>query len=105
MAESLVSVLPVASVHQSAVQVQKLWHPLWFALISALGMTLLLNGPFLSSIQAKVPGQFKLQLCLILLLFLLNFLLTVLVSFRVIQKPVMLLVQVLLVITLLPALA
>lgn len=91
MAESLISVLPVAGVNQSAVQLQKLWHPLWFALISALGMTLLLNGPFLSSIQAKVPGQFKLQLCLILLLFLLNFLLTVLVSFRAIQKPVMLL--------------
>jgi len=91
MAESLMSVLPVAGVNQSAVQLQKLWHPLWFALISALGMTLLLNGPFLSSIQAKVPGQFKLQLCLILLLFLLNFLLTVLVSFRAIQKPVMLL--------------
>jgi len=91
MAESWISVLPVAGVNQSAVQLQKLWHPLWFALISALGMTLLLNGPFLSSIQAKVPGQFKLQLCLILLLFLLNFLLTVLVSFRAIQKPVMLL--------------
>lgn len=91
MAESLISALPTASVHQSAVQVQKLWHPLWFALISALGMTLLLNGPFLSSIQAKVPGQFKLQLSLILLLFLLNFLLSVLASFRAIQKPVMLL--------------
>ncbi|WP_233006971.1 phosphoethanolamine transferase [Rheinheimera faecalis] len=91
MAESMISVLPVAGVNQSAVQLQKLWHPLWFALISALGMTLLLNGPFLSSIQAKVPGQFKLQLCLILLLFLLNFLLAVLVSFRRIQKPVMLL--------------
>ncbi|MBP8228397.1 MAG: phosphoethanolamine--lipid A transferase [Pararheinheimera sp.] len=91
MAESLISALPTASVHQSAVQLQKLWHPLWFALISALGMTLLLNGPFLSSIQAKVPGQFKLQLSLILLLFLLNFLLSVLASFRAIQKPVMLL--------------
>lgn len=91
MAESLISALPTARVHQSAVQLQKLWHPLWFALISALGMTLLLNGPFLSSIQAKVPGQFKLQLSLILLLFLLNFLLSVLTSFRAIQKPVMLL--------------
>lgn len=91
MAESLISALPTASVHQSAIQLQKLWHPLWFALISALGMTLLLNGPFLSSIQAKVPGQFKLQLSLILLLFLLNFLLSVLASFRAIQKPVMLL--------------
>lgn len=91
MAESLISALPTASVHQGAVQLQKLWHPLWFALISALGMTLLLNGPFLSSIQAKVPGQFKLQLSLILLLFLLNFLLSVLASFRAIQKPVMLL--------------
>ncbi|KOO57998.1 sulfatase [Rheinheimera sp. KL1] len=87
----MISALPTASVHQSAVQVQKLWHPLWFALISALGMTLLLNGPFLSGIQAKVPGQFKLQLSLILLLFLLSFLLSVLASFRAIQKPVMLL--------------
>ncbi|WP_127022282.1 phosphoethanolamine transferase [Rheinheimera mangrovi] len=87
----VIATLSTVSSSQSSVQLQKLWHPLWFALISALGMTLLLNGPFLSSIQAKVPGQFKLQLCLILLLFLLNFLLAVLVSFSRIQKPVMLL--------------
>ena len=87
----VIATLSQVSTSPSVVQTQKLWHPLWFALISALGMTLLLNGPFLSGIQAKVPGQFQLQLCLILLLFLLNFLLAVLVSFRRIQKPVILL--------------
>ena len=60
---------------------QRLWHPFWFALISALGMTLLLNGPFLSAVQAKVPGQFGLQLNLMAILFLLNVLLLVIFSF------------------------
>lgn len=37
---------------------ERVWHPLWFALISALGMTLLLNGPFLAAVQTKIPGQY-----------------------------------------------
>lgn len=65
---------------------QRLWHPLWFALVSALGMTLLLNGPFLAAIQAKVPGQYGLQINLVAILFLLNLLLLVLFSFRAVQK-------------------
>ena len=48
---------------------QRLWHPFWFALVSALGMTLLLNGPFLGAVQAKVPGQYGLQLNLMAILF------------------------------------
>lgn len=67
-----------------------LWHPFWFALISALGMTLLLNGPFLSAVQSKVPGQFGLQLNLMAILFLLNVLLLVIFSFRRLQKPMLL---------------
>lgn len=67
--------------------VQRLWHPLWFAIVSALGMTLLLNGPFLEAVQAKVPGQYGLQLNLMAILFLLNLLLLVLFSFHRIQKP------------------
>lgn len=70
---------------------QRLWHPLWFALISALGLTLLLNRPFLEAVQAKVPGQFGLQLNLVAILFLLNLLMLVLFSFRRIQKPVVVL--------------
>ncbi len=66
---------------------QRLWHPFWFALISALGMTLLLNGHFLAAVQAKVPGQYGLQLNLVVILFLLNLLLVILLSFRTIQKP------------------
>lgn len=69
---------------------QRLWHPFWFALISALGMTLLLNGPFLAAVQAKVPGQYGLQLDLMAILFLLNLLLMVLFSFRRLQKPMVL---------------
>jgi lipid A ethanolaminephosphotransferase len=69
---------------------QRLWHPFWFALISALGMTLLLNGPFLAAVQAKVPGQYGLQLDLMAILFLLNLLLLVLFSFRRLQKPMVL---------------
>lgn len=69
---------------------QRLWHPFWFALISALGMTLLLNGPFLAAVQAKVPGQYGLQLNLMAILFLLNLLLLVLFSFRRLQKPMVL---------------
>lgn len=70
---------------------QRLWHPFWFALISALGMTLLLNGPFLAAVQAKVPAQYGLQLNLMAILFLLNLLLLVLFSFRRLQKPMALL--------------
>ncbi|MCA1929675.1 phosphoethanolamine transferase [Rheinheimera sp.] len=68
----------------------RLWHPFWFALVSALGMTLLLNGPFLAAVQAKVPGQYGLQLNLMAILFLLNLLLLVLFSFRRLQKPMLL---------------
>jgi lipid A ethanolaminephosphotransferase len=53
-------------------------------------MTLLLNGPFLAAVQAKVPGQYGLQLDLMAILFLLNLLLLVLFSFRRLQKPMVL---------------
>jgi lipid A ethanolaminephosphotransferase len=69
---------------------QRLWHPLWFAFISAIGLTLLLNGHFLQAVQAKVPGQYGLQLNLVAILFLLNLLLVVLFSFRRLQKPAVL---------------
>ncbi|MBU2280190.1 MAG: phosphoethanolamine--lipid A transferase [Gammaproteobacteria bacterium] len=69
---------------------QRLWHPLWFAFISAIGLTLLLNGHFLQAVQAKVPGQYGLQLNLVAILFLLNLLLVVLFSFRSLQKPAVL---------------
>jgi lipid A ethanolaminephosphotransferase len=69
---------------------QRLWHPLWFAFISAIGLTLLLNGHFLQAVQAKVPGQYGLQLNLVAILFLLNLLLVVLFSFRRLQKTAVL---------------
>lgn len=68
-----------------------LWHPLWFAFVGALAMTLLLNTPFFDAIQARAAGQYSLQLSLVSLLFLLNFLLLTLFSFRPVQKPVFLL--------------
>ena len=87
MFEAILSQSKSTAVALSAGQ-ERLWHPLWFALISALGMTLLLNGPFLAAVQAKVPGQYALQLNLMAILFLLNLLLLVIFSFHRLQKPV-----------------
>ncbi|MDP5187928.1 MAG: phosphoethanolamine--lipid A transferase [Alishewanella sp.] len=67
---------------------QHAWHPLWFAVLMAIGMTLMLNAPFLSALQAKVPGQYLLQAFLLSMLLLLNLLLLVLLSVNRLQKPI-----------------
>lgn len=87
MFEAILS-LSKASSANGSIDRDRLWHPLWFSLISAIGMTLLLNGPFLAAVQGKVPGQYGLQLNLMAILFLLNLLLLVIFSFSRLQKPV-----------------
>jgi len=70
-------------------------HPLLFALIAALLLSISLNWPFLHQLQAKIPGQTALQASLTGLLFLLNFLLVLLFSNKFTQKPALLLLFVL----------
>jgi len=70
-------------------------HPLLFALIAALVLSISLYWPFLNQLQAKIPGQTALQASLIGLLFLLNLLLVLLFSHKFMQKPALLLLFVL----------
>ena len=65
-------------------------HPLLFAVLGALLLSLSLNWPFLNQLQAKIPGQFALQASLLGLLFLLNVLLVLLFSIKFTQKPALL---------------
>lgn len=66
-------------------------HPLLFAVLGALLLSISLNLPFLHQLQAKIPGQDLLQVSLFGLLFLLNLLLVLLFSNKYSQKPALLL--------------
>ncbi len=48
------------------------WHPFLLMLVAAASMTLMLNGPFYTALQAHILGQAGLQLTLIFLVFLVN---------------------------------
>lgn len=63
------------------------WHPLQFALLATLLLTVQLNGPFFSALNQHIPGQTGLQLSLFWLLFCINLLLMLLFGLRSLQKP------------------
>lgn len=67
------------------------WHPFLLMLVAAASMTLMLNGPFYTALQAHIPGQAGLQLTLIFLVFLLNLMLLLLIAHGRMLKPVVLL--------------
>ena len=66
-------------------------HPLLFAVLGALLLSISLNLPFLHQLQANIPGQYLLQASLFGLLFLLNLMLVLLFSNKYSQKPALLL--------------
>ena len=64
------------------------WHPFLLMLVAAASMTLMLNGPFYTALQAHILGQAGLQLTLIFLVFLLNLMLLLLIAHGRMLKPV-----------------
>lgn len=90
MAEFLRRYAPRFAVHARQPSAQS-WHPIFFMLVAAASMTLMLNGPFYEALQTHIPHQWGLQFTLVLLVFMLNLMLLLMMAHGRFLKPVVLL--------------